>query len=81
MKSLLRTVFLTLVLVPQPFHAVAGDGHARGPPTTPTIRFSEDQQHVTIESQQGRWTLVRPVISPWAFRANGTTLWVANLGR
>ncbi len=80
MKSLLRTVFLTLVLVPQPVNVVAGDGQAPAPPTTPTIRFSEDQQHVTIESQQGRWTFVRPVISPWAFRAKGKTLWVANSG-
>jgi hypothetical protein len=65
MKSLLRTVFLTLVLVPQPVNAVARDGRETGPPTPPTIQFSEDQQHVTIESQQGRWTLVRAVISPW----------------
>ncbi len=80
MKSLLRTVFLTLVLVPQPVNAVAGYGQAPGPPTPPTVRFSGDQRRVTIESQQGRWTLVRPVISPWDFRAKGKTLWVANSG-
>ena len=80
MKSLLRTVFLTLVLVPQPVNAVAGDGQAPGPSAPPTIRFSEDQRRVTIESQQGRWSLVRPVLSPWDFRPKGKTLWVANSG-
>ncbi len=80
MESLLRTVYLTLILVPQPVGAVAGDGQAPGPPTPPTVRFSGDQRRVTIESQRGRWTLVCPVISPWDYRPKGKTLWVANSG-
>jgi hypothetical protein len=80
MKSLFRTVFLTIVLVPQAANAESGDGRETGPSTPPTIRFSEAQQRVSIESQQGRWNLVRPVVSPWDYRPKGKTLWVANSG-
>jgi parallel beta-helix repeat protein len=62
-------------LMPQTF----ADDRIPGQPA-PTIRFFEDHRKVRIESALGRWTFVRPVISPWNYQATGKTLWVANSG-
>lgn len=46
-------------------------------PRSPAITFSRDEQKVAVESDKGKWTFVRPLISPWEYTAVGATHWVA----
>ncbi len=79
MQTLSRTRFLALLLVAQLAKSASGDSQVPVHPA-PTIRFSADERCATIESQTGRWSLVRPVVSPWKFQPKGKTYWVAALG-
>ena len=79
MLTLSRTIFVALLLVPHAVKHASGDAPTPSHPG-PVIRFSKDEQSVTIESQAGRWTLMRPVVCPWNFHAKGKTYWVANSG-
>jgi hypothetical protein len=46
----------------------------------PSVIFSEDERAITVRYAQGEWTFVRPVVSPWRYKAVCTVFWVAPTG-
>jgi parallel beta-helix repeat protein len=46
-----------------------------------TVNFSKDEGTVVIRHHGRTWTVARPVVSPWTYKARGRVYWVAPAGR
>ncbi len=46
-------------------------------PPVAAVSFSSDEHTVTVEYSGKKWAFPRPVVSPWAYQAAGTSYWVS----